>query len=214
MALLAVIDNDVLFKGAGYGVLGEFVAALAAQSNQVGVLGNGRFVVGKKLARLGLLDAHSALMSLLDEIEELEPTDEEVELAAQIELYAQTLHVQVDSGESQLAAMTVIRAITLLVTGDKRAIEGIAAIGTVCPELAAIAGRILCLEQLVLRTLSASSDPGELRSKICRYERLDQALALCFSCKSTRIEPESWTEGLKSYVEYLRVRAPTLLTER
>ncbi len=79
-------------------------------------------------------------------------------------------------------------------------------------KLAKLRGKVLCLEQLVYR-LVVSGDAGAIRTAVCAEPCIDKALTICFSCKSPKVGPESWTEGLKGYINELRTVTSTLLTQ-
>src|SRR5260370_37732456 len=100
-----------------------------SEPKRVGVLGTARFVVASRIKRATRTrDPKSALEDLgqfLVNSIVLDPTDSEQQLAAEFEVAAQSRGLALDTGESQLCAIVLERAIPLLVTGDKRAIEGI-----------------------------------------------------------------------------------------
>ena len=62
--------------------------------------------------------AKAAFRSFVDTAQIIEPTEEEQLMAADFELAAQRAAVALDSGESQLCAVLIARALRLLLTGD------------------------------------------------------------------------------------------------
>jgi hypothetical protein len=212
----AAVDNDVLLKGASYGMLREFITAIPSVLGETLVLGTARFVVVKRLEKhRDKGDVHAAaaieqFRSVLQQLATAEPTAAELELAATFEHLAQHAGLALDSGESQLCALTICRQLAKLVTGDKRAIGALEALARISDQLSAVAGKVVCLEQLVIRLLD-QNEAQAVRSTICSRPHVDAALAICFSCSSPTTSPDSWVAGLESYVRALREAAPTLL---
>lgn len=215
----AAVDNDVLYKGAWYGLIKELLSVIPSEPEEAFVLGQSRFVVAKRIerhAKKGLHGASGALdrfLAVLADLKVIEPTPEEQLLAANLEDAAQRLGVPLDSGESLLCSVTISRGLMFLVTGDKRALAALEVVSNERDELAAICGRLLCLEQLFLRLLSVV-DPAVIRRAVCENAHVDKALANCFSCSSLEIAVENATDGLASYIEDARRTAPRLLNHQ
>ncbi len=209
-----LVDNDVLVKGACYGVLRELVVSVTDPSSRCGLLGAARFVVPKAIARqklqrdLGV--AQQAFQAFLDQHDILEPTTAEQEFAAELESAAQALALNLDTGESQLAAILVKRAVPHLLTGDKRAIVAMEQLLETVASLQPLVGTIHCLEQAI-RSLIASVGLDVVRKAICAEPHIDKTLSICFSCASGRGNPSSIVAGLESYIADLRSRAPRML---
>jgi|SRR5581483_2036623 len=173
----AAIDNDILFKGACYGLLNELIAATCSDTETFGTLGSARFVVAKKIEKNNLLRnrraALDALARFLNRSEALETTEGEQSMAADLELAAQRLGINLDIGESQLCAMLVLRVIPLLLTGDKRAITAMEKLIDTDGRLVALYGKVGCLEQLVYDAL-IKGDHAKLRTAICSEPEADK----------------------------------------
>jgi len=211
----AAIDNDILFKGACYGLLSELIATACSATEVVGTLGSARFVVAKKIEKNKLLRNRKAALTILFEFlnrsEALEPTQNEQNMAADLELSAQRLGINLDSGESQLCAMLVFRVLPLLLTGDKRAITAMEKLIDADNRLIALCGKVRCLEQLVYDALT-KGDHVAFRTAVCAAPEVDKALAICFSCTSQSVVLASIVEGLQSYVKALRMEATRVLS--
>lgn len=209
----ALIDNDVIFKGASYGFLRELISPLCA-ANQVGVLGAAWFVVSKKISKSSLRKDSGNVLNDLGEfmrsVEVLEPTETEQSMAAEFELAAQRVAVSLDTGESQLCAVLIARTLPSLVTGDKRAITAIDRLMNNDARLDYLSGRIWCIEQLVLIMLS-SGKGAKLREAICGEPSIDMTLSICFSCRSESGNDENAKQGLESYIADLRSQAMRVL---
>src|SRR5262245_23324092 len=121
----AVLDNDVLIKGASYRLL-EAMSDTIGGGASVAILAVGKFVALRRLERRGDMnapvEAASTLHLFLQHAILLEPSADEVQLATAIEEAALAHDVALDSGESQLFAIAITRGIPFVITGDKRAI--------------------------------------------------------------------------------------------
>jgi hypothetical protein len=210
----ALVDNDILLKGACYRLLATLVA-MKCGTERVGYLAAARFVLSKKIGRATLrgnaVEAQAELLNFLSEHEAIETTAEEQALAAILETAAQSLPVNLDTGESQLLAVLVLRTLPSLLTGDKRAIIAIERLLDATTGLSEAAGKITCLEQLVKLAI-LGSDPMATRTAICKEPEVDLALSVCFSCFSPDVTATSILEGIDSYISDLRQKAPRALT--
>jgi hypothetical protein len=211
----AAIDNDILYKGACYGLLDELIATSCSKTEAPGVLGSARFVVPMKIEKGKLRrDSATALANFFEFLrrtEALEPTENEQNLAADLEFAAQKSGISLDSGESQLCSILVQRMLLLLLTGDKRAIAAIEKLLDDEPRLIPICGKVRCLEQLVSDALVIRGH-ATVRSAVCSEPDIDKALAICFSCTNESVLAESLLEGLQSYIRSLRTDASRVLS--
>jgi len=215
LPLSAVVDNDVLIKGACYSLLAELMAAYGG-AGSLGVLGTARYVVPRRLLRdPRLVNRDQAVArwgTFFVDAEEVEPTPKAIDLATALEEAAAAAGVPLDVGESLLCAVAIDRPVPGVVTGDKRAIEALELLLAGVNELRSLTGRVLCLEQLI-EALIPRLGAGVTRAAVCAEPCADRALSLCFQCgrrSDGRIDPE----GLRSYIGDLRRRAPTILALR
>ncbi|WAH64488.1 hypothetical protein [Xanthomonas hortorum] len=210
----AALDNDVILKGASYGVLAELLAALPDGPYAHGVLGAARFMLPKKLARKTVVRMDGAIRDLqtaLDAFEVLEPDETEQRLAAELQFNAQQASQALDAGEAQLAAMVVTRELRHLLTGDKRAIAALALTPLpVSIDRDQLAHKLICFEQAVWSLLD-HQDTASIRAAICAEREVDTQLRICFSCSAPEVEEPSWREGLRSAIEEVRAGCPYLL---
>ncbi|TMK40054.1 MAG: hypothetical protein E6G56_08620 [Actinobacteria bacterium] len=210
------VDNDVLLKAACYGIAQRFWPH-AGEEPAAGVLGAARFVIASAIARGSRVRdkaaASKALAEFLSEAAVLEPTNAEVGAAAELERLAQLTGLELDVGESQLAAMTAGRDIALLDTGDKRAVRGLEILIDLSETCAQLGARVRCLEQLFLRVLDEK--PGEFEAiarAVCAEPAVDKTASICFGCYSGGgMERDAVLVGLESYVGSLRTAAPRVL---
>jgi hypothetical protein len=211
--MIAVVDNDIIFKGSCYSFLTALCQAVGGQTTDLGTLSAAPFVVERRIRRAGIAgDVNAAVQSLrsfMDEATALDPTIDEQNLAAELEYAAQLLALPLDVGESLLCSITAIRGIPWMLTGDKRAIEALEGMLGTQPDVAGISGKVRCLEQLVLALVEQLGIPA-IREKVCA-ERVDMALTLSFSCFQPDAQPQSVLDGLNSYIGDLRKKAPHIL---
>ncbi|MGB8768941.1 MAG: hypothetical protein WCC92_04960 [Candidatus Korobacteraceae bacterium] len=209
----AVADNDILLKGACYGLLPEFVGAVPG-TGHIGILGASIFVVPSKIKKQSLRGdpavVQTRFAAFVADNELLEPSCDEQSMAALFEATAQKLALNLDTGESQLVAMLVSRSLPWLLTGDKRAIAAIENLFDADTRLAVVAGKIRSLEHLI-RDVLASGIVDQVRGAICAEPAVDKALSICFSCSGSHASSATVSEGLSSYIADLRSRAARVL---
>ena len=193
-----------------YGLAAEFQA-----SRTLGVLGAAKYVVAQRIERMALAGsretARATALDLISRSPVLEPSHDELDFAAAIETAAQRRGLELDAGESQLAAIVVSRDIGRLETGDKRAIQSFDALLDDLSDLQPLSGRLRCLEQIIVSCLQ-TVDPDLLARAVCSEPHVDKALSICFRCYSP--QPYSATldaDGLSSYITALRTCAPRML---
>jgi hypothetical protein len=210
--LTAVADNDIILKAVCYDAFDEFLGEYSAET-PIGMLGAARYVVRKRISKLGLTAGATAaferLNVLLQSASVVEPSSVESLWAAELEIRAQQQGVSLDSGESQLCAVVVSRIIPWLLTGDKRAIRGLQHLLAFDDRLSGLKKRVVCLEQLAL-IVQARGGERELRSKICAEPGVDKSLSICFSCSNSE---STASAGLQSYIAALRAEAADILAD-
>jgi hypothetical protein len=199
----SAVDNDVLLKLARYQLVSIWLASLPPGALECGMLGAAKFLVRKKLGKLNRQPALDAFEEALDSLTQLEPSTEELRLAADYENAAQKLGVQLDSGESQLCAIVVTRDLRYFFTGDKRAMVALSQlIKTGAIQLSSLYRKIVCLERTML-WLMDSHDLEQIRLSIRRDKDADITLSICFSVSAETANEQSVRDGLTSYISSL-----------
>ena len=210
----AVFDNDIVLKGAIYGLLPDFVKVLCQAHETVGILGAAKFVVSSRIQRRVQSARHpfalEALAAFLRGALVVEPSADEQMIAAELELVAQRTGLSLDAGESQLCAIVIHRGVPLLVSGDKRAIIALDKLLDTEKRMHSILGKVKCLEQLIAVILTERGS-ARLRNAICSEPDIDKALSNCFSCNSQEVLEGSFLEGLNSYISAIRADASRVL---
>ena len=206
-----VADNDIILKLSRFGLLKEL---LGENPSRLGILGAARYVVLKKLRKStpneNIQNAVDTFEQFLEDIEILEPSSEEQLMAADFELLAQRNGVSLDSGESQLCAIVISRSLSVLLTGDKRAISAIQQLLHFDARLQLLSGKVRCLEQLILGSVT-DHNFSRYRALICEDVGVDKTLSICFSCSSDSAIFVNVTECLNSYIADLRSQAHQVL---
>lgn len=211
----ACVDNDLMLKGAAYGLLREMLERFGSGPGAVGVVATARYVVRKRIERLGSSDirarASAEFEVVLSRAEVLEPTESERAFAARLEVCAQESGLALDVGESQLCAIAVSRMVGTLLTGDKRAICAIESLLDTFQELQWLSGRVSCLEQAI-DLLVERGDFEFVRGGICSSPDVDTALSICFQCRTGSSNLTQTISGLRSYINHLRATAGRVLS--
>lgn len=210
-----LVDNDIVFKVCCFGFRVEFQQTFDGNPAPHR-LGLATYVLPKKIARSSRVRDKASAQAQLGEFLAwsvgLEPTDDEIELAAKFETIAQQQNIDLDSGESLLSAVLLTRGAQRLFTGDKRAIIGLGAMIEQFKRKHEIAGKIVCFEQVVttlLRLLGVET----LIDRICREPDVDKTAAICCGCASGGDSEEARiSEGLQSYINHLRESCGNILT--
>jgi hypothetical protein len=199
-------DNDALLKLSAYGCAKYLsdagltpgaILAVACWSLRSQAKRWPRVIDRERLCR--------ALDRLIGEVEIVEPTAEEIELAAEFEERSNQSLGRLDGGESQLLAVLIRRGWRQALTGDKRAIVAASTLNV--PQLN---GKLICLEQAMLSILDEENWEA-VRQAVCAEPEADKAIALAFACGSSGASLERMREGLSSYVGHLRGQSGDLL---
>lgn len=206
------VDNDIVLKAVCFELAGDFWPAKTG----LGVLGAAKYVLAKAVTTENVSGNPDALQEALRQLFArtviLEPTETEIDFAAELVLLAQTNDLELDTGEAQLTAIVIERAIPLMETGDKRALSALEAELDLGPRLAGLPGRVRCLEQLVAAALVDGEALRRVRAGICAEPALDKALSICLACTTNRpLTLDSALEALASYISSLREAAPRIL---
>jgi predicted nucleic acid-binding protein len=207
------VDNDVVWKA----IRLDCASTFWPSPELIGVLGAARFVVRARVERKKLADAEPTveerMVSFFRCVSVLEPTPDELDLAADVEREAQRRALPLDTGESQLAAMAATRGLALFTTGDKRAIESFEAMRPTASWLDALEGRVRCLEQLVVNVVAAEAVFPGLATRVCADADADKTLSICFGCLGgSSPSAADVVDCLASYISAVRETAPTLLS--
>jgi hypothetical protein len=210
----ALIDNDVILKSVQFRIIDEILALPLTKDHAYGILGQAKFVLSKLLKKRppsrGAESALADLESALAEFHTLEPTKDELELAAALEFEAQQLDLPFHTGESQLCAILLLRGLHHLLTGDKKAIGSAEQLLLKKKISDAIRQKLVSFEQLMLLLLQQKKIE-EVRILVCMEKEADRTISSCFSCSSPEVPASACHEGLLSYLKSLKAEAENVL---
>jgi hypothetical protein len=117
----------------------------------------------------------------------------------------------IDIGEARLLAATSELANFLLMTGDKRCLQVLAAQTELAEVRERLQGRVLCLEQVILRLIQRSGFDW-VKARVVPMMACDMALQACFGSGELATE-NNVVEALEGYITALRQSAPGLLAD-
>ena len=196
--LETVVDNDIVEKLCRWNSVDNLSECLETDPCYIGYLGSLRFVVGKRLNRMGLSAASEQLDQFLQSATEIDLSESELEFAASILEFSDNSDLEFDVGESILFSVGILRQLQSVVTGDKRAICSCTAIAEEFPVIKQLKGHLVSLEQ-VLGTLVKLHGQNKIRSRVCSDVTADKATNICFACSATTISEDDAIKALSSY---------------
>lgn len=209
-----LLDVDVVIKLAAYDLLDVTAhpGCVDDCGGRRGVIATTRFVAYKRVKRNAAdpQAAQSRLASFLADAVELEPTHDELRLAASIEAGAAAAGLELDSGESQLCAIAIVRNVPTLLTGDKRAIAAAEVLLKRVDGMVALTERVACLEQALTLAVERLG-PLSVRALVLAEPGMDTAINVCFQVTNSAFDEAFEPTGLQSYIHSVRASAPTLL---
>jgi hypothetical protein len=206
-----LLDSDIVLKMCAYASGQKLIDVTTQGEYPPAILVVAGFALPKQVRRSRRIKdkerAAAELALVLDRAERLEPTPEEVLLAADLEEAAIRDGLPLDAGESQLVAILIHRLAPLCITGDKRALNALAQVAP-----SAADHRLACLEQMTIAAIS-EEDVSAFRSAVCEEREMDTTMSICCSCSSETVGRAQLVEGLRSYIDDLRRTAGRLLIE-
>ncbi len=210
-----MLDSDVVKKLTAYDLFNETYSIAQEADHDLLILGAAPFVLAKAISksrsisdRLGATERLAKAVMLCSV---LEPSEQEVSLAAILEDAGQRLGFPFDAGESLMVAVLATRAEHSLATGDKRALAVLPTLAAGAGILADLQARIACLEQVISTVLKTY--PDQTASKVCSEPLADIAISICFGCAAGSFAPETAFAALSSYTGHLRDQCTPLLAD-
>lgn len=154
MTDIALLDNDIVLKACAYRCHEVLLQAATMADGPPSMLTVAGYAIRSRLERSRAFVDRDAAITAFDELlchlTLIDPNEDEVATAADLEALASERGLQLDVGESQLLAILLGRGLSLLFTGDKRAIE---AIGRLASD--EVGPRIVCLERFMACAVEA-----------------------------------------------------------
>ncbi|WP_285308781.1 hypothetical protein [Stenotrophomonas maltophilia] len=201
MALRLLIDNDVLIKLAHWELLDLLPPSLGVDWGDVATLESLKF-----RARRGdkkLFQSAEIAAALLDRL----MITADLPAADLADISQMQGIVGLDAGEIALLAACLSDPDTMLVTGDKRALNALTA--SCPPELTErLCGRVICLEQLMV-LMAEKAGPSGVIEGVMRCREIDAAVRAVVG--PSGCSHASFKEGMDSYIGNLRHATGALL---
>ena len=197
-------DNDVLLKLAHWGLLDALPSCFGKQWTDVATLESIKHRARRADPKLfEAPEIAKALSAKLETAAELPaPRSEDLSRLQDI--------VDLDAGEVELISAALANPGAILITGDKRAMRALAR-----PELADIAaqlaGRLVCLEQLLQRIAATEGAQCVIDGVLLKREKDSGIRAIIGPAGCSH---EHLAIGLASYVDDLRKQTGELLQEQ
>ncbi len=208
--MIVLADNDILLKLARCDLFDKFLAAFAVTAADLRVLRTARFSVTTPKHRKRVGDASFArLTAFLAAVADVDADPDPAAVAALTEQTGKNI----DAGEAVLFALCPLVPDSVIVTGDKKSLAGLAAAGSEVATCAALcrslAGRVFCFEQVLARVLDRFGFDA-VRQKLIDGRECDCGLTLWLGWGLDATEV-TFRDGLTSYLQEVRRTAGTLL---
>jgi hypothetical protein len=199
-------DNDIIHKLAAFGLLDETLHFLEITHSDIYVLitAKYKFRINKrdKGAKRYGEETHGRICKIIASVNKLsnEPPSATVDCLGR--------SMGIDAGEAILFAAAAEDPQALILTGDKKALCALATSGA-NEIVEQLAGRILCLEQIVAGIMDATSFEF-VRDAVSKERDIDTTMKIVFSNGTMTAESDA-RQGLGSYTDNLRADTGDLL---
>ena len=197
------MDNDVILKLVACNLFWESVGVLGLTSDDLRVRATTKYYFRKKPKRYPLAIREKAIAvveqcRLIDEI----LINEEL----------QNLQIEgIDQGEGILIASTQTESSFYLATGDKRCLCAVATAPGLVEVRQRLEGRVVCLEQLILK-LVETQEFEDILTKVLPAREYDTVLRAVFG-SGERATRNDVLLALNGYIENLRSETKRLLAD-
>ena len=157
MGTKILVDADILIKLSVLDCFEDSFGAIGLQIAETATLHSMTLSAGVRNAGVRMRKARSGagasrLLSTLTTIPTIDRLDQvELQLSASLIKASQQLGLAVDGGEAILVSICIHRNISLLTTGDKRAIRSLPLISRCVPQVASLGSKVIPLEGLLLK---------------------------------------------------------------
>jgi hypothetical protein len=201
------LDNDIILKLVACNLFDSAVNCLNLVESDLRVLSDAKYVFrnSRRIAKKYPLEIRESAILIVEGCQKIEPSLSDDLKNLQIE--------GLDPGEMILISATEHEESFYLTTGDKRCITALA--NSTEPALVAIrkrlAGKLVCLEQLILKTINVEGFDVTL-VKVIPAREYDKALKAIFG-SGERCTQDNVLMALEAYIQDLRDNAKGLLAD-
>lgn len=205
MPPVCFVDNDAILKLAACNLFWEAVTSLGLAPAGLRVLPSAKYVFrkNKKVIKKYPQSIRDSAILIVEACTEIQP-DFSDEL--------QNLQIEgIGPGENLLISATRYEESFYLATGDKRCLTALAAAPQLIEIKQRLIGRVICLEQLILRLIYTQGF-DEVLTKVLPAREYDTALKAIFG-SGERASQENVLQALDGYIEDLRKKTEGLLAD-
>ncbi len=204
MPPVCFVDNDVILKLVACNLFWEAVGVLGLTSDDLRVRASTKYYFRSKPKRYPQTVREQAI-AVVEQCQLIDdpPINEELQILQQIE--------GIDPGEGVLIVATQPEPSFYLMTGDKRCLEALATAPQLVEVRQRLEGRVVCLEQLILRLIE-TQEFSKILTLVLPAREYDTALRAVFGSgeKTTR---DNVLLGLRGYIQDLRSKTEGLLVD-
>jgi hypothetical protein len=204
------VDNDIVLKLSAADVFWEAIASVDLDKDCLRVLSTAQYVfAGRRAAQRYPEFIRKRAIAIVQQCQGVSQVD--VQDGALYDRLSQGAFQGIDPGEALLLTLAPEHLSYWLLSGDKRCLELLSQ----APELATLKarwqGRVICLEQLLLRLIEVQGFEW-VKGRVLPVKEYDTALKACFG-SGERATETSVRQMLSAYVQDVRDRAPGLLLD-
>ena len=202
------LDNDVTLKLSAYNLFWQCMAAWGVSDAQIRVLPTAKAVFARNRAIYDQYDDRTRQQAA-----QIAQKSQALPLLAATPDYTRLLAIErIDPGEALLVTAALADPEALILTGDKNFLKAFAQSG-LTDLLQRLAGRFVCLEQLMLALIRQDPDFDKIKKRVKNAVPCEWSIAEAFQ---GRPEPDATTvsQRLLAIVEDLRAATGNLLDRR
>jgi hypothetical protein len=198
------VDNDVILKLVACNLFWEAVGVLGLTSDDLRVRASTKYYFRKKPKNYPQAVREQAI-AVVEQCQLIDdpPINEELQILQQIE--------GIDPGEGVLIVATQPEPSFYLMTGDKRCLEALATAPQLVGVRQRLEGRVVCLEQLILRLIE-TQEFSKILTLVLPAREYDTALRAVFG-SGERATRDNVLLGLREYIQDLRSKTEGLLVD-
>lgn len=204
MSPVCFVDNDVILKLVACNLFWEAVGVLGLTSDDLRVRASTKYYFRKK-PKIYPQAVREQAIAVVEQCQLIDdpPINEELQILQQIE--------GIDPGEGVLIVATQPEPSFYLMTGDKRCLEALATAPQLVEVRQRLEGRVVCLEQLILRLIE-TQEFSKILTLVLPAREYDTALRAVFG-SGERATRDNVLLGLREYIQDLRSKTEGLLVD-
>jgi len=209
----ALIDADILIKLSALDLVADCLKSLGLTLDDCATMQSMRFSAGLnnlqvRERKAGKGAPAQRLLKTLQAITGINSlTQPETELSAELVSHSLRLGLAVDAGEAIVISVCILRGIPYVTTGDKKAIRSLPQLEAVVKDVAAIKGRVVPLEYLLLQVIAACGYKQVL-PKLLAGQHCDTGLKNALTAAAAGANQGVFINRISSKLQSLHGEAP------